>query len=246
MKKDVYITHYLAEKIQYFGMHKTADAIFYKTACIGYVVAGSAEYICEGKKYLVEKGDLVYIPKKSKCISIWKGDPDIIFYSVNFDYSYAEGMERLDFQIVKGIEDHYFENMVCDVNAHYMKSLGWFYMLLDELSSRLRKNAGKRISAVSSAVNYLEENYMAKISAEKLAGMCNLSVSSFYAHFKDEMGCTPVEYKNNLLIQQGANLLLHHRLTVEEAAAQLGFSSAAYFRRLFKKFTGKLPRELKR
>lgn len=246
MKKDVFITRYLAEKIQYFGTHRTADAIHYKNPCIGYVVEGSAEYICDGKKYLVGKGELVYIPKKSKCISLWKGDPDIVFYSINFDHLYAEDMELFDFQVVRGIDGSYFENMVRFMKEHYMKSLGWFYMLLDELSSRLRKNAGKRISAVSSAVNYLEENYMAKISAEKLAGMCNLSVSSFYAHFKDEMGCTPVEYKNNLLIQQGANLLLHHRLTVEEAAAQLGFSSAAYFRRLFKKFTGKLPRELKR
>ncbi len=246
MKKEIFITHYLAEKIQYFGTHRTADAIHYKNPCIGYVVEGSAEYICDGKKYLLEKGDLVYIPKKSKCISLWKGDPDIVFYSINFDHLYAEDMELIDLQVVRGIDGSYFENMVLFMKEHYMKSLGWFYMLLDDLLPLLKKNEYKRTSAVRFAVNYLEENYMAKISAEKLAGMCNLSVSRFYAHFKDEMGCTPVEYKNNLLIQQAANLLLHHGLSVEETAERLEFSSAAYFRRLFKKLTGKLPRELKK
>ena len=79
-----------------------------------------------------------------------------------------------------------------------------------------------------------------------LAGLCNLSVANFYVHFKAEMGCTPIKYKNNLLIQKGADLLLNHGMSVEETAKLLGFSSTAYFRRLFLKFTGKLPKEFKK
>ena len=109
MKKEIFITDYLAEKIQYFKTHKTADAIFYEKACIGYLVEGSAEYICDGKKYHVSKGDLIYIPKKSKCISIWKGNPDIVFYSINFDFLYAKNMRLIDFQILKGIEIGMYE-----------------------------------------------------------------------------------------------------------------------------------------
>lgn len=245
MMRELYIAYYRAKRIQYHKTHRTTDAIHYKNPCIGYVVEGSAEYICDGKKYSVSKGDLVYIPKGSKCISIWKGDPDIVFYSVNFDYLCDEDMQRIDFQIVKGIEDNHFSSMALLMEEHCMKSLGHFYMLLDDLVPLLKKNEYKRTSAVRFAVEYLEENYMSKISTEDLARMCNLSVSSFYAHFKDEMGCTPVEYKNNLLVQKAADLLLHHGLTVAETAEQLGFSSTTYFSRLFKKFTGKLPRELK-
>ena len=244
--RDVFITYYSAEKIQYYKIHKTADALYYETACIGYVVEGSAEYICDGKKYFVAKGDLVYIPKKSKCISIWKGDPDIVFHSVNFDYLYNEDMELIDFQVLQGVDGACFNTMVLLMKDHYMKSLGNFYMVLDDLCHLLKKNEHKKMSAIKCAINYLEENYISKVSVATLAGMCNLSVSSFYTHFKDETGCTPVEYKNNLLIQNAANLLLRHGLSVEETAERLGFSSTAYFRRLFKKFTGKLPRELKK
>lgn len=244
MNKNVFITDYLAEKIQYFKTHKTADAIYYEKACIGYLVEGSAEYICDGKKYYVSKGDLIYIPKKSKCISIWKGNPDIVFYSINFDYIYTNDVSVMDFQILKGIEDRYFQDMVCLIKDHYMKSLGLFYVLLDAIMPMLKVNPVKRSSTVQRAVNYLHEHHTVKINTVELAGLCNLSVSSFYGHFKEEMGCTPVEYKNNLVVQKAAELLLYQGLTVAETAEQLGFSSSAYFSKLFKKITGKLPSEL--
>lgn len=245
MKKEIFITDYLAEKIQYFKTHKTADAIFYEKACIGYLIEGSAEYIYKGKKYRVASGDLIYIPKNSKCISIWKGNPNIVFYSINFDFLYAKNMRLIDFQILKGIENRYFQDMVRLTKDHYMKSLGLFYMLLDDITPVLKTNPGKRASTVQAAICYLEDNYISKVSAAVLAGMCNLSVSCFYTHFKEEMGCTPVEYKNNLVVQKAAELLLYQGLTVAETAEQLGFSSSTYFSKLFKKITGKLPGELK-
>ena len=243
--RELYIAYYRANRIQYHKTHRTADAIHYKNPCIGYVVEGSAEYIYEGKKYALEKGDLVYIPKNSKCISIWQGSPDIVFYSINFEYLHHDEADSYAFQVIRGLGEAHFCQMVQHFDNHYLKSLGSFYMLLDELIPMLTKIQCNAKSAIFDAVKYLDEHYTAKVSMAQLAAMCNLSLSGFYARFKQEMGCTPVEYKNNLLIQKAANLLLHHGFTVEETARELGFSTTAYFRKLFKKLTGKLPKELK-
>lgn len=42
------ITDYSAEKITYHKVHKSVDSLHYEKACIGYLLQGSAEYLCEG------------------------------------------------------------------------------------------------------------------------------------------------------------------------------------------------------
>ena len=246
MQKNVFISEYLAKKITYFKTHKSVDSLHYKKFCIGYLVRGSAEYLCDGVKYSLREGDLVYIPKNSVCVSLWEGSPDIVFYSVNFDVPYGEGMEQFGMQVLEGIEETLLADMVEELDCHYMKSLGYFYILLDQLFSKLKKKHPGAPHMIAPAVAYLKENFTAKITVEELAKLCNLSVSSLYVYFKAELGCTPVQYKNNLLIQRAAQLLLDGGLSVEEAAKQLGFSSMTYFRKLFKQLTGKLPKEFKR
>ena len=246
MQKDVFISEYLAEKITYFKFHRSVDSLHYKKFCIGYLVKGSAEYLCDGVKYSLKEGDLIYIPKNSVCVSLWEGSPDIVFYSVNFDVSYGEGMEQFGMQVVGGIEEPLLATMVAESAGHYMKSLGHFYILLDQLFSKMEKGCSGKLHMIAPAVQYLKENCATRTSVEKLAKLCNLSVSGLYIYFKKELGCTPVQYKNNLLIQRAAQLLLDGELSVEETARKLGFSSMAYFRSLFKNLTGKLPKEFKK
>ena len=246
MQKDVFISEYFAERITYFESHKSVDSLHYKKYCIGYLVKGNAEYLCDGVKYSLKEGDLIYIPKNSVCVSLWEGSPDIVFYSVNFDVRFGEGMELFGMQVVEGIEELLLATMVAEFDDHYMKSLGYFYILLDQLFSKLKEGHSGAPHMIAPAVRYLKENCTAKTSVAELAKLCNLSVSSLYIYFKGELGCTPVQYKNNLLIQRAAQLLLDGDFSVEETAKQLGFSSMAYFRSLFKNLTGKLPKEFKK
>ncbi|NQU43735.1 helix-turn-helix transcriptional regulator [bacterium] len=70
-----------------------------------------------------------------------------------------------------------------------------------------------------------------------------------YAHagrvFRETYGISPVEYMNAIRIERARLFLRDTDLSISEAAYRVGFSSAAYFSRLFKRLTGLSPREFR-
>jgi len=61
--------------------------------------------------------------------------------------------------------------------------------------------------------------------------------------FKEYSGMTPMDYKLNAMIGQAKQHLTYSERSVAEIAEMLGFSSATYFCRMFKKKTGVTPME---
>ena len=57
---------------------------------------------------------------------------------------------------------------------------------------------------------------------------------------------TPISYKNYISIQNAEKLLLTTDFSMEEISEKLGFHSSSYFRRTFRAFTGKSPREYRK
>ena len=124
------------------------------------------------------------------------------------------------------------------------KVLGIFYNVLDRIIPNIKKSPEKRMStSVKKAVQYITVNYEKNITVSELSEIANLSPSRFFSVFKTETGTTPIEYKNRIAVRNAKKLLLYSELTIEEICEKLGFNSASYFRRTFKKFTGKSPRE---
>lgn len=61
-----------------------------------------------------------------------------------------------------------------------------------------------------------------------------------------ELDTTPTAYLNRCLVQEARKLLRATPLSVGEIATQLGFSSNAYFSRLFSKYTGCSPTQYRK
>ena len=80
-------------------------------------------------------------------------------------------------------------------------------------------------------------------SVEDYAALCHLSKYHFLRLFKKRTGLTPVAYRNAQRLSVAERLLADSNLTVEAAAFAVGFSSAAYFCRLYKKSRGRTCRE---
>ncbi|MBQ8233914.1 MAG: helix-turn-helix transcriptional regulator, partial [Lachnospiraceae bacterium] len=84
-------------------------------------------------------------------------------------------------------------------------------------------------------------------SIENLADISTMSVSRFFPNFKKAMGVTAIEYLNHYRVSKAIILLMNDSdLSIENISEQVGFESAAYFRRVFKKVTGKSPREYRK
>ena len=59
--------------------------------------------------------------------------------------------------------------------------------------------------------------------------------------FKEYTGFTITEYVNTLRIKKATQILETSNLSISDVAAELGFESASYFKRIFKKIMNVTP-----
>ncbi|WP_242204064.1 AraC family transcriptional regulator [Aestuariivivens insulae] len=107
------------------------------------------------------------------------------------------------------------------------------------------KNAGDHIehlnSMVSRAKGMMYKNIDQSIDLLNIAIDLGVSYSKFRSDFKIQTGISPLQYYLLLKIEKSKELLLNTKMTQKEIAYKLGFESAYYFNRLFKRKTGLAP-----
>ncbi|PKU51260.1 MULTISPECIES: AraC family transcriptional regulator [Lysinibacillus] len=95
-------------------------------------------------------------------------------------------------------------------------------------------------------VRYIARNYREMISMEQLAHQMNYTPQYVSRKFKEQMGCSPLDYTIRLRIDLARNLLCDTEATLQEIAAYVGYPDTVYFNRMFKKQTGITPGEYRR
>lgn len=241
-----YINFLNCIEYRFFNRRAEGSLVYFRHPCIGLLVDGEAEFFSEGKRHTAAAGDVIYIAKGTRYYSVWTGNPDIHFYSVNFSFSKNTDVDEYPFQIVKGVDVADIITGVECFDKDPMRTLGALYTLLSTLYPKMKKGTVSRdTEAIIPAIKHIDNNFTTKISVSELAALCNLSESHFYSKFKSAMGCTPIEYKNRLAIQKAIELLTTTKKSIEEISFELGFSYPSYFRRAFKSALGQSPKELR-
>ena len=100
--------------------------------------------------------------------------------------------------------------------------------------------------AVRKAMVYIHEHYMESISLVSAARHVNMSKEYLARCFRQEMGITFVTYLNRYRINQAKGLLKTGGLNLTEIALETGFSSSAYFSRVFRQEVGMNPSDYQR
>ena len=105
---------------------------------------------------------------------------------------------------------------------------------------------GHQAEIVARVVRYIDENYREKITLQTMADRAAVHEKYLCRIFKEFTGRTPIDYVNQLRIDQACiDLTLHHK-NVTEAALDVGFTDVSYFTKLFNRTKGVTPREYAR
>lgn len=105
------------------------------------------------------------------------------------------------------------------------------------------KNANPEIIRL---LHYLDTHVGENISLEHAAGRCALGKSQSCILFKKHTGETFVNYFNRLKMKRAFELLSRENIQVQEAADQIGIRDLSYFSRMFKKYYGISPSDVKK
>ena len=95
-------------------------------------------------------------------------------------------------------------------------------------------------------VEYISENYAQKLTLETIAEHLGMSRSYFSKKFNTEIGCSLVDYLNEIRVNKACGYLEQGYFKTYEIAYKVGFADEKYFSRVFKKLKGISPREYKK
>lgn len=88
---------------------------------------------------------------------------------------------------------------------------------------------------------YVLANYREEISLEKIAGIANLSISSFCRYFKIMTNKTFFEFLIEIRISNACRALVEDKLPIEVICYESGFNNVSNFYRHFNKVAGMTP-----
>jgi transcriptional regulator GlxA family with amidase domain len=95
---------------------------------------------------------------------------------------------------------------------------------------------------ILAAQQRLEENGEQPVDINRLARSCGMSRRSFERRFKSATGEAPLLYVQRLRVETAKRLLETATLSFNEIAYHVGYEDSSFFRKIFKKHTGLLPR----
>lgn len=110
-----------------------------------------------------------------------------------------------------------------------------------ELLSLITESSNDNSDHIEKALRILHAEYTTDITIEQIAERLHLEKSYFSHAFKKKMSISPKQYLTKLRMEQALLLLQHHKYSVTETAAAVGYDSIYLFSKMFKRYYGVSP-----
>lgn len=146
-------------------------------------------------------------------------------------------------EIKERIDNHSQQVLVSNIELILSYSLRFYER---QFNTRSAQNTDIVARVESLLKNYYKTNELilaGQPTIEYLAKKCHLSPNYLSDLLSKETGRSAKDHINDFLIEKAKNILISTTGSVSEIAYSLGFNYPHYFGRLFKKKTGKTPRE---
>ncbi len=159
---------------------------------------------------------------------------------------------------VLGSKHHEMQEILLSLkDASGLKKLNLFIHLLDLLSTNqelqpLSKTHPQRTiksfdgSRLNRIIAYTFKESQRTVNLTEIAGIANMTVEAFCKYFKTRTGKTYINFLNEIRISKACKYLLLEDKTITEVCYESGFSNLSNFNRVFKRITGKTPKEYRK
>lgn len=218
-----------------------------------YITEGKVAYHINGAEYIVEAGDMIYIPRGNTREANTIKDTDFHSYAFNFSCSSSVNTDILlpfptIFKIGKVDEVidlcKSFNLVWAEKSPGFQLKARALFMLILHKYMTLSYNASSKLeqdSRISVLKEYIINNYDKRLELNELAKLVRLHPVYLGALFKKCSGCSIKEYITKIRINAADSLLSTEGLTVGETAERCGFEDIYYFSKVYKKFKGYPP-----
>ncbi|MDO4274756.1 MAG: AraC family transcriptional regulator [Eubacteriales bacterium] len=122
-------------------------------------------------------------------------------------------------------------------------------LLLDEISALPKDSHGVNLQnqdRMQSMLSYIHRNYAEKVTLEEIAASACVSTRECLRCFRSTIDKSPVEYLMDYRLETAKKLLRDTNMTITEIGIHTGFSSNAYFGKVFRERCGVTPMEYRK
>ncbi len=215
-----------------------------------YTVSGMMQYTFldgEEKNISVKAGELIFIPKGCSYYNTYLED-NTETKIVQFDILYGElpgylsSPAKLELPQASELIDAFFKATQSTAADHTFYYMSCFYNLLWQIENLYMKIPTK-YKKLQGALSEMYANYEQNESVSHYAELCDMSEVNFRRLFKEYTGRSPIEYRNDIRLENARIKLQSGEYNVSEAAYNSGFSNLSFFIRLYKKKYGHTPKK---
>lgn len=254
------------------GLHPARLFHDHEYSEIALIISGSARHILESENIPIEAGDLLVIhPGASHAYDHTENMEiiNLVYDRTKISLPILDGYSMPLFRIffpghgkqqnsakpVAHLEGQNLQETVRmirrledELKNCWPGNLFYSLALFMEILVRISRISGYKIPEqrvhflIGDAVSYMNRSFADAVQVEELARIAHMSQRSFHRHFRETVGCSPVDYLMQIRLQHASDLLINSNSTISEIAARCGFYDSNYFCKKFRKAFATTPR----
>lgn len=223
-----------------------------------------------GRSHILNRGQLVILPPGSNHSG---PSSEAVIYMIAFDVEFSEmdslydrvinldGRQKQQLEQIMALGTHILENVPekgyqagnslhSRANAFELQRFrNYFEIFLIELYLKETQSISnvhcrfQNDEVFDGLLSYMKRNIDKRLTLEDISKETLVSAAKIRKLFYTKHTCAPMQFFNLLKIETAIDMMCNTTLSYSEISSQLGFSSASYFSKLFKKKTGLSPSE---
>jgi len=217
-----------------------------------YILSGSCRYVFDdGDSFTVNTGDMLYLADGAVYTMHIQEEPYAHIFC-DFLFDCPTPRRSAVFTPVNREECEKLFRRLYRTHRHHTKEwwnecMALLYRIYGMAHEARRQDKSSRNDKIERIREYIDGHCTDyELSVSMLARECEMSEVHFRKLFKEATGVSPSGYITAARLKHATDLMRYPFLTLEDCAVQSGFSSLAYFCRVFKNAMGITPAQYRR